>query len=1230
MMPNVDNSGTHLLRSIRPRTAFKLSLIGVAIAAVMLNWNLTDPTVAQSPEDRKELEFTPGGIVRSNTEVESVASWTGTLTVGVNDSQSPPISGFSSFSGLGSLSDNPMELDGASYPIQALLVFADGLYFATRRDLPGDFTLTVDGEDFVGRHSRSTLLPAKASYWWGIEDPGWSEDDEVDVEITFSGRSLDVDDREKVSPTAYFEEVPAQHNGVNAFTFDLRFQEEMSISHKTLRDHTIVVSNGRVTKAKRFDKDSNKKWHVTVRPDGPGEVTIALTAGLACDVDGAICADDGRRLYNSPSVRVPGPITPTDEAGLSDLSLSGVSLSPTFNTGTKSYSGTAVNTVSQVTVDAEPIDENASVAIQAIRSGDAVLSLDDEDADDGTAGHQVDLSSSGDTLIIVSVTSSDGSQNRTYVVTISKSGNGGGANTRSVRSTPSGTTLSALSLTGVTISPTFASATTAYTASVAADVGSVTVSATAADSNSDLLFLPPDSDSGTSGNQVALAKGVPGGSATTNTVAVIVRSSDGTKLGLYVITVTRAAPAGDDATLSSLSVSDAALRPSFKSNVYAYWVSVGNTVDQATITPVVSDDDASFEVTPEDADTNTEGHQVDLDAGANTVTVEVTADDDTTTRTYTLEISRGLSNDASLSSLTLAGATLTNTFDSEVHDYTAEASSTETDIYVSAVATDSAARVFIRHDGHYFDLEGLRAKLPLKDWGSYFEVTVEAADDETTQTYRVLVGREAAGDEATLSHVGISGESIKPQFQSDTYSYVVRVKSEVDQLTVFAVPTDVEAEVEMLPADADPDKRRLQVNLAPAASNAHTTTTFGFVVTSADGTTSRTYHFEVYRAPALITGLNFELPDGCRLKGLEEPLVDNEEGIQYDQWKHGCLSILEYVRRPPLDPDWRGYALYYALQVLEDGEVTFGIGDLSPTSYHMIIRDVDGDIVTDDNGVVAHAHWDRDGHCVTRCTGTRYLTVELDAGNYVIESIQHYTPHTFRRETEHGFKVYADDGVIKYGYGATWLSEITIDGTALSNFESDRPNYRADRPSDGVATVGYTTVADAEDVDVTIYPADSDSNTEGHQIAVAATGLTEAWIYVVDSEKLLSDLYRLQFFGGEPSGPALTGEFDEVPATHNGTDEFQFKIRFTEYIFTSYRYIKTVALDVTGGTIVKANRIGRHSDNWRIIVQPNGNGDVTIGVPATTSCNLDSSICTFFGKRLSQAIPTETISGPGN
>ena len=107
--------------------------------------------------------------------------------------------------------------------------------------------------------------------------------------------------------TASVHGVPASHDGSAAFTFELRFSEEMPLSYKTLRDHAFTATGGEVVKARRLEKGKNLGWEITVQPSGNADVTVALPATTDCSSQGAICTGDGRMLSNELTFTVNGP-----------------------------------------------------------------------------------------------------------------------------------------------------------------------------------------------------------------------------------------------------------------------------------------------------------------------------------------------------------------------------------------------------------------------------------------------------------------------------------------------------------------------------------------------------------------------------------------------------------------------------------------------------------------------------------------------------------------------------------------------------------------------------------------------------------------------------------------------------------------------------------------------------------------------------------------------------------
>ena len=116
-----------------------------------------------------------------------------------------------------------------------------------------------------------------------------------------------------------------------------------------------------------------------------------------------------------------------------------------------------------------------------------------------------------------------------------------------------------------------------------------------------------------------------------------------------------------DATLSTLSVSPRDIH-GFAADRDYYEVGVDPGVTRATVTAAASDGGASVSFDPPvDADGNTAGHQVDLSAGRNVVTVTVTSSDQVNTEEYQVTINRGVLSlkgwqaGADLDSLTAAG-----------------------------------------------------------------------------------------------------------------------------------------------------------------------------------------------------------------------------------------------------------------------------------------------------------------------------------------------------------------------------------------------------------------------------------------------------------------------------------------------------------------------------------------------------------------------------------------------
>ena len=179
---------------------------------------------------------------------------------------------------------------------------ADGMTSAT-------FTyqwLAGDAEINGATDSTYTLVAADAGKTIRVR-VSFTDDGENGEELASAATSAVA--AEVVNPplTASARNVPSSHDGSAAFTFELRFSDELPLSYVTLRDHVFTVTGGSVTYVRRLAPPSNMRWEVHVTPDSDGSLVIVLPVTGDCEADGAICTEDGRRLSNRLEVTVNGP-----------------------------------------------------------------------------------------------------------------------------------------------------------------------------------------------------------------------------------------------------------------------------------------------------------------------------------------------------------------------------------------------------------------------------------------------------------------------------------------------------------------------------------------------------------------------------------------------------------------------------------------------------------------------------------------------------------------------------------------------------------------------------------------------------------------------------------------------------------------------------------------------------------------------------------------------------------
>ena len=225
-------------------------------------------------------------------------------------------------------------------------------------------------------------------------------------------------------------------------------------------------------------------------------------------------------------------------------------------------------------------------------------------------------------------------------------------------------------------------------------------------------------------------------------------------------------------------------------------------------------------------------YELTLAAGANTVDLTVTSEDDVE-KDYQLVVRRAdapaLSDDATLSALSLSEGTLSPAFASGVTSYTATVANSIDETTVTATANDGAATVAY---GGAAGTDGVAAL----DVGANAIMVTVTAEDGSTEGYTVTVTREAPGvsSDADLSDLSLSPGTLSPTFDAATTSYTASVANAVSTVMVTAAPNHSSASVAQEPANP------VELTVGP--------TTITVTVTAGDGTTMKEYTVTVTRA----------------------------------------------------------------------------------------------------------------------------------------------------------------------------------------------------------------------------------------------------------------------------------------------------------------------------------------------------------------------------------------------
>ncbi|NGZ98592.1 MAG: hypothetical protein CV089_21155 [Nitrospira sp. WS110] len=398
--------------------------------------------------------------------------------------------------------------------------------------------------------------------------------------------------------------------------------------------------------------------------------------------------------------------------------------------------------------------------------------------------------------------------------------------------------LRSLSVDPGTIQPGFSGGTTRYSVELTSSTTSVTVSAQPAVSGDSVTI------NGQATTSQVLTLDPPG----STTVVDIVVSESNTSSRTYTVRLVRAGLAESN-SLESLAVSPGTLAPDFDPNTLPYTVTVASNIQSVNVTPTVQDSNATLTVNGQAA-TSGQSRTITLNGpGQSTnMTITVTAQNGNP-KTYFIAVSRGVSNNNNLQSLTASPGSLSPSFRANTTNYTVDVASSVTSVSVTPRLQDTDASMTV--NGQTTNSGQVRT-ITLNGPGSNTFITIVVlAQNGTQKIYTVGVSRAALGGNNNLERLSVSPGSLSPGFSASRTSYTVDVEGRVSSISVTAAVEDPNASVAINGEGTNSGQAR-SIGLGPDGSS----TGIQVIVTAQNGS-QKPYFITVNRA-ALSADNNLE------------------------------------------------------------------------------------------------------------------------------------------------------------------------------------------------------------------------------------------------------------------------------------------------------------------------------------------------------------------------------------
>jgi gliding motility-associated-like protein len=498
-------------------------------------------------------------------------------------------------------------------------------------------------------------------------------------------------------------------------------------------------------------------------------------------------------------------------ADLSGLTTNLGAVEPNFSALVTNYELAVENSPTSISILPTARDPNAKIYINdvAVNAGSsAIIPL-----------------AVGTNMIRTRVVAPNGTATKTYNITVT-------------RAASPNADLSAINLVNGVLSPLFSPATTTYTATFVHGTNVFIFTPVVSDAAATLRVNGSDAISGE-----PIQIGV--GNTRTANITIEVTAPDRIVKKEYQIVATVAPSSNADLHILALSPG-VSLTPVVSAASLFYTATVPNATAKVGLNYLTAEVDASVALNANGVNIfpNSDGTPIDLQVGANVITLTITAEDGVTKKVYTVTITRLASANSDLASLTVNDAAIAPAFNPATIAYSATVPGSTASLKLTPTASDQYATITI--NGTPVVSGTASAAIPLVFGGNVIS-TVVTAQNGSSKTYVLHVTRSKSVN-ADLLTLTLSNGTLVPSFNPQTTIYTTTVANAVESLSVTPTKSDSYANLKVNGAEVDSGTDSQPIPLSLGSN------TISITVTAQNGNT-KTYTVTVYRAgkPQVIT-----------------------------------------------------------------------------------------------------------------------------------------------------------------------------------------------------------------------------------------------------------------------------------------------------------------------------------------------------------------------------------------